>query len=286
MALSNSLPATVMAGVNPGACLSLETNELVRCAFGASACNAASEAFLSAFQLSDDQREHCAGRGKPLAALGRCSVSDDEFFCTGGSGGDVGGDHTTGTDACPADLLFEPHSAVCAGLWDRAYFGFCQIAMDDGNDKNHDDGVGSSVCLWSKEGCDENNGVWYPVGKNLADSCNSCEDVLVGGCERDGQVHCAVSAEACDDESWFIPWNEIRDGNNMECTLCKVDAAKAKTRRLEDSRTGLVTATGILGDNRQTAVDVIIGGTMFSCILCSCDGNNRRTMTCGCVVDK
>merc|ERR1712176_82928 len=73
-------------------------------------------------------------------------------------------------------------------------------------------------CSWSPDDCAFGlNGreKWtFP-----SEEC-TCEKVRVGGCQKDGNIFCAVSEDACDDLSEWLSPLDVTKSFNVECFLC------------------------------------------------------------------
>lgn len=107
-----------------------------------------------------------------------------------------------------ADGTCSPNAASCDKL------GFYKYdTIDTCSIENTTFGLCGDRCLWSPDDCD--NETWiFP-----SDSC-SCDQVLVGACKKKEDIFCAVSLDACDDETtWLSPF-EVVSTTDTRCYLC------------------------------------------------------------------
>lgn len=69
-------------------------------------------------------------------------------------------------------------------------------------------------CSWSERECIEGEEWYFP------DVICSCDQVRVGGCEKDGQAFCAVSEDACDEYAIWLDSLNITKATDTECYMC------------------------------------------------------------------
>jgi hypothetical protein len=71
---------------------------------------------------------------------------------------------------------------------------------------------GQVDCVWSSSDCGETF---------LLDPTCTCEKVIVGACEREGQIFCSVSPQACDEESQWMSPQQLQQQTDHDCYLCR-----------------------------------------------------------------
>lgn len=75
---------------------------------------------------------------------------------------------------------------------------------------------GGNRCAWSSDHCHDTEDWAFP-----SKDC-SCDKVQVGGCRKgDGEVFCAVSPDACDDESEWLGVLKVKSEAGYDCFLCR-----------------------------------------------------------------
>merc|ERR1712241_516731 len=75
--------------------------------------------------------------------------------------------------------------------------------------------TGDKRCAYTADHCVEGEETWvFPVA-----DC-SCDKVRVGGCEKDGKVFCAATADGCDDEATWMDPLTVSAQAATDCYLC------------------------------------------------------------------
>mmetsp|Transcript_8701 Transcript_8701/g.9610 ORF Transcript_8701/g.9610 Transcript_8701/m.9610 type:complete len:343 (+) Transcript_8701:104-1132(+) len=121
-------------------------------------------------------------------------------------------------ELCATPKSFSPSSKNCEVMMDvnprptiKTKYGSCVSG-------------GIKSCFWSSgKWCDN------PSSFKLDYGCN-CQDVVVGGCEKDGIVFCAVNEKSCDDLSNWIQPDEIVEKTGTKCYLCRESPGATSTQ--------------------------------------------------------
>jgi len=99
------------------------------------------------------------------------------------------------------------------------YFGSCgnKHPVTGGDWRDH-------RCVWGEDECDVATEVWRPARTPQStwfEGC-TCERVETGVCQLpDGSVHCAVSAQGCDDPATYVKaMDKEAKGIQLACRLC------------------------------------------------------------------
>eukprot|EP00548_Thalassiothrix_antarctica_P010694 CAMPEP_0194159316 /NCGR_PEP_ID=MMETSP0152-20130528/77761_1 /TAXON_ID=1049557 /ORGANISM="Thalassiothrix antarctica, Strain L6-D1" /LENGTH=997 /DNA_ID=CAMNT_0038868867 /DNA_START=53 /DNA_END=3046 /DNA_ORIENTATION=- len=187
------------------------------CALEASSCPVGTN-FVSVRRLETDFKDTPAIRCLSQAGnvpLGQCTMPADNGICTGNKS-NCGGCFET------IEECFEPNNGACTleatenadGSLDFAVFGIC---IDPANPSE-------GHCLWSRDECPQTDtwitpNTWLEKASDIEDFC-TCEKVFVGACQYDTGFVCAVSADACEDESLYTSAKELLDMDSANCRLC------------------------------------------------------------------
>lgn len=210
--------------VQPGGCYL--QNELIRCALDTFHCMGLE--FRSAQQmksLEDPAAERC-NRPHP-DFVGMCTSEVDNFHCTGHSSG------------CVIQTMFVPNIPYCSLQYNHfpgrdthlTLYGSCES-------------TDRSTCVWSIDDCNDSTDTYtaasFPLGDNdTTEHICTCDRVQTGAClqmnnDESFDMMCAVSADACDDDSYFQDWKEVLK-SGMDCRLCPgfdKDASNVSTERM------------------------------------------------------
>lgn len=208
--------------VQAGACIDMNdsTFSTFTCVLERTACPPDQEYHSSRHLDQDSQafshiQEACANTSP---SVGVCLGELDKGLCTG---------HESNCEECEFE---EDSSGKCTILqsntnlddW-RKYpaFGRCQHGpVGDGG-----------ICLWSEDECPDQTYYMTPYSQSVdADKLPcTCDQVRVGACEfypevegesNKAQVYCAISADACEEESTYIPAVRLID-DGRDCFLCE-----------------------------------------------------------------
>jgi len=211
-----SLPTQVLSYLAAaGACV---TDDKYWCALEKSACPVGST-FVSAKKLETEYADtpviQCLDQAASLP-MGQCTLPVDKGVCTGNKS-NCGGCYET------AGKCFEPNNGACTleatesqdGNLNFAVFGLCIDPKDES--------VGQ--CLWDRNECPPTDvwvtpHVWLENTPDVEDFC-TCDKVLTGACRYGNDIVCAVSADACEDDSLYIGAKALFDMNSsLTCRLC------------------------------------------------------------------
>jgi len=202
--------------VAAGACIS---ESQYWCALEASQCPIGAN-FVSARKLEMDFKDapavECLAQAGTVP-MGQCTMPDDKGLCTGNKS-NCGGCFET------FEKCFEPNNGACTleatenddGSLNFAVFGVCV------DPKNPNEGH----CLWTRDECPSTSvwitpNVWLENKPNIEDFC-SCDKVLVGACRYGDDFVCAVSEDACEDETQYIGAKALVDMEpSIDCRLCE-----------------------------------------------------------------
>ena len=152
--------------------------------------------------------------------LGRCTSTLDLDICTS---------HATG---CQVANQFVPQDPTCTVTNDLRYTTMPSPSIYP---SCIPDALRSSeyVCVWDLNQCsslDPNGGstdndFGFPASGLGAGRCN-CHHVQTGACfhAETQSYHCAVSEQACDNQTTFVQWNQLtlsQFGPGLDCRLCR-----------------------------------------------------------------
>jgi hypothetical protein len=112
-------------------------------------------------------------------------------------------------------------------------YGSCVPIVGTGQDSVLD--YTNIACVWSEDDCPSTNNQYMIAGQysglvngDTYDDLCTCDKVMTGACvDKSGKgsesdfawFMCAVSSDSCDDESEFIPWQEVQT-SGRDCRLC------------------------------------------------------------------
>lgn len=173
-------------------------------------------------------------------ATGSCD-KNGEFFCSpnaascDGSGSD-GSDTTT---SAASSSFFSTNATVCSVA--TTSFGRC-----------------GTRCAWSPRDCSggetwsvlggrgdgsgggggDGNGGGRGDGSGGDGYCR-CDEVRVGACGKDGQFFCAVSEDACDERSTWIPPLDVPSIASLDCFLCRAGRVSVGDKRVSSTVGGV-----------------------------------------------
>lgn len=143
--------------------------------------------------------------------VGMCTSPFDNFHCTGHSSG------------CVVWEMFVPNVPYCSLQYNHfrgrdihlALYGTCENAT-----------MNTKACVWSLDDCPGagiNDDITYtPTSYSdmeNVDSLCTCDKVSTGACAFGEDWTCAISAEACDEESEFRTREEVL-ATGRDCRLC------------------------------------------------------------------
>lgn len=242
--------------VHPGGCFL--GDELIHCAIEESHCNGlmyASHRQMVGFleQFGDEQNggdnpqydeevaaylaytvRQCAGDHTEASHsdfVGMCTSPKDGFHCTSHASNCALSDQFVhNVPYCSLRYNYFPDRDAAVSL-----YGSC-IPIDSQTGKIDHDNV---ACVWSIDDCPgvvnqtyaymgagQYNGV--RDGVDSYDGLCTCDKVMTGACvDKNGRdtdkdydwFTCSVSADACDGDSVFLPWQEVQ-ASGRECRLC------------------------------------------------------------------
>jgi hypothetical protein len=194
----SSATSRIRDSVQAGACVDDTSHN---CALEATACKNTTS-FVSSRELQTVANAHggnCLTSDYVSAiAIGRCLGEGGDGFCASDEA------------LCLADSTFV---APLAGD-DNALPG-CKVRQEGSAGQGLPTSYGrcgNVDCVWSSNDCGETF---------VLDSTCTCENVVVGACERDGQIYCSVGPKACDEESQWMSPEKLRQNTNIDCYLCR-----------------------------------------------------------------
>jgi len=200
--------------VIPGACLD-ETDAFVRCALDSDDCN--DSVYWSPRELENDQDnagynclhiriDEMPGFGRCLANNGKTLCTNDQFTCENGANDWTNDEECTGSK----DISESPEER-------NTLYAGCHYLPE---------GIDDAFCVYNPYDCpDDDDPEWeffegYHTQEAMGYPC-TCEKVMTGACvHNDIHYVCAVSPEACDDDSVFVNVVDMFDVPDMECFLC------------------------------------------------------------------
>ena len=168
--------------------------------------------------------------------VGMCTSPVDGYQCTS---------HKSN---CFHPELFVPDVPYCSlqyNYWSErdssvSLYGSCVPIIGSGQDSQLD--YTNIACVWSERDCPPESNQFMVAsqysglksGETYEDLC-TCDKVMTGACvdkagknNMDSGIHskhdfqwvqCAVSADACDEDSTFIPWQQVQY-SGLDCRLC------------------------------------------------------------------
>jgi hypothetical protein len=184
--------------VQAGACFD---NSSHNCALEAIACSDPST-FVSSRELQSIANAHGGSCLKSdyvsAIAIGRCLGDGGDGYCASDKGLCLSGSTFSPPLANDPDALpgCKGRQEGSAGQGLPTSYGRC----------------GKVDCLWSSNDCGETF---------VLDPTCTCENVVVGACEKDGQIFCSVSSHACDEESQWMTPQMLQQETNIDCYICR-----------------------------------------------------------------
>lgn len=251
--------------VQAGACVDAE-NKFVRCAVDPLHCSSWGEGyfFKSSRELHDEGASlasGCLGGFKTeRVQMGRCMSQFDEKVCAGTPDAClVPDEYAEFYGGCRLPFLELPHKKVLS------LYPACVRT-----DRNNQQKV--LECIWGPNDCTLRDGDTaspvYQVPVEAKEAQCTCDKVKTGACKHNARYYCAVSEEACDDDSvWYDAFQLSlgRGGPGIECSLCKALPKDAEMPfGLQFPEKSSTSSSGSGRNETAVIVGIVVGAVVVS----------------------